>query len=551
MATHHGFPPPVAFGLPAHFADWRPGQIEAILHATESPERMTGLVLPTGFGKSLVYMAAAHMSGSRAVILTSTKALQRQLTLDFNALGATLVQGQSSYVCTALQPGGELVSAFGASGRDTVMVDHGPCHLGAECSLKARGCGYFDAIRQAQQAQIVITNYAWWFTLQHQPQIRLVPDLLILDEAHAAPDALADALGATVGVRDVKEIVRQDLPGAKKRTPHAWREWAEQTSATLVKMLSGAHASSRDTARKIRRAQWLQKSLARVASLDARLLLVSDEPDAVRFDVVWAAPYAEGRLFRSIKRLLFTSATFTAHTAELLGIAPNDIAIYEAGTGFAKERRPVYIVPAVFAGIKVVRIDHRLAPLEEQAWLDHMDQIHAPRGDRKGIVHTVSYQRRDTIMARSKFRDRMVTHGRHDAAEKIARFKDAPAGTILVSPSVTTGYDFPYDQCEYQIIAKIPFPDSRDPVTAARSQIDAKYPAHVAMQELVQEVGRGMRADDDQCETFIVDGHANWFLTKHADLAPRWFRRALIRTTTLPTPPPPLGRSHSHSRAAL
>lgn len=546
---HADFPPPATFGLPAHFAAWRPGQIDAVLHATDAPERMAGLVLPTGFGKSLVYMAAAHLSGSRAVILTSTKALQRQLMNDFAALGATLVQGQSSYICKAMQPGGELVPSFGTP-REAVMVDHGPCHLGADCSLKARGCGYYDAVRQAQHAQITITNYAWWFTLPFQPNIRIVPDLLILDEAHAAPDALADALGATIYARDIRDTLRQDLPGAKKRTSAEWRAWAEIHSAKLTKMLNGASASNGETARKIRRAQWMQKSLHRVAAIDPNLLLVSDESEAVRFDVVWAAPYAERLLFRSIKRVLLTSATFTPHTAELLGVSPGDIGMHEAGLGFPKERRPVYLYPAMFAGIKPVRVDHKMSHAEEKAWLDHNDAIIGARLDRNGLIHSVSYKRRDTMLTYSKYKDRMVTHNRHDAADKIRAFKEGPRGRVLVSPSVTTGYDFPYTECEYMIIAKVPFPDSRDPVTAARTMIDARYPNYLAMQELVQSGGRGMRAEDDQCEVFITDAHANWFLSKNADLAPRWFRRAIQRVDTLPAPPPPLALVHHSSRAA-
>jgi Rad3-related DNA helicase len=137
----------------------------------------------------------------------------------------------------------------------------------------------------------------------------------------------------------------------------------------------------------------------------------------------------------------------------------------------------------------------------------------------------------------------MVTHSRHDTADRIATFRTKP-GAVLVSPSVTTGYDFPFGDCEYQIVCKVPFPDSRDPITAARTLVDPRYPSHLAMQALVQMVGRGMRAPTDQCETFIVDAHAHWFLSKHADLAPKWFRRAVRRLEpgTVPTPPRPLGR---------
>jgi Rad3-related DNA helicase len=105
---------------------------------------------------------------------------------------------------------------------------------------------------------------------------------------------------------------------------------------------------------------------------------------------------------------------------------------------------------------------------------------------------------------------------------------------------VTTGYDFAGKLCEYQIVAKIPFPDRRNPVVAARTDYDKEYPAYVAMQELVQAVGRGMRSADDQCETAIFDSNCSWFMRAYRHLAPEWFLSAYRRVETLPTPPDPL-----------
>lgn len=532
-------PPPVDFGLPEQFQSWRKGQDDAVLHVLESPERFVGMVLPTGAGKSLVYMATAKLLAARAVNLTATKALQRQLFTEYGDDETVLVQGQSAYACRALQAGGELVRDYASlqSSGSQVMVDHGPCHLGVDCSLKLTGCEYFDAVRAAMRADVVITNYAWWFTIVNRPDIRMRPDLLVLDEAHAAPDQLAAALGADVGARDVGEILNQKLPKADGLGGQQWVDWARIESNKLVAMLEGTRPTTRDAARKLRRAQWLQHSLDRLAHIAPKLLLASDTEDGVRFDLVWAAPYAESHLFRGIKKIVLTSATLTTHTTDLLGIVPNDLTMYEGGDGFPRDRRPVYLIPTV-------RVDHKMSPESERLWLVRLDQILRDRGDRKGIVHTVSYRRRDVILSRSEYRERMITHGRYNTADQIRKFKNASrdSGLILVSPAVTTGYDFPYDECEYQIVCKIPFPDSRDPVVNARQQIDSKYAAHVAMQDLVQEVGRGMRAEDDRCETFIIDDHSKWFLSRHADLAPRWFRRAIIRTETVPAPPPRVER---------
>lgn len=541
-------PPPAALGLPEAFNAWRPGQIDAVLHALDAKQRFTGLVLPTGFGKSLVYMAIAHLSGAhddraQTVILTRTKALQRQLMRDFAALdGTILVQGQRAYLCTALEPGGELFMRFAEGGsRRQTFVDAGPCHVGVFCSKKLGGCEYFDTLRDANDAKIIITNYAWWMS-DAARSIR--PTLLVLDEGHEAPDALADALGASIPPQLVQAVLGETMPGSGKLTSEGWSEWARAKAVHLAKLLDGAQPATREAMMKIRRAQSLARLLKRVTTIRPELLLVSDELDAIRFDVVWAAPHAEDELFRRVGRVLLTSATMTRHTADLIGIMEKDLSMYEGGDGFPKDRRPVYISPARMPPFgDPVRVDHRLSPEGEAAWLAHIDKIIDGRRDRKGIIHSVSYRRRDLLLLKSKHHASMMTHGRHDAEAKIADFKAARPGSILVSPAVTTGYDFPYEECEYQIVCKVPFPDRRDPVTNARTIIDARYPNHLAMQTLVQAVGRGMRAADDRCETFVVDGHAIWQLNKHLDLAPRWFRRAVQRLEpgSIPTSPPPLG----------
>src|SRR6266436_2562724 len=91
---------PVQYGLPAQFTDWRPEQWSAVNRIVDSPARFVALCAPTGFGKSLVYMAAAHMSGLRTVVLTSTKGLQDQLGEDFGELSLD-IRGMPNYTCDA------------------------------------------------------------------------------------------------------------------------------------------------------------------------------------------------------------------------------------------------------------------------------------------------------------------------------------------------------------------------------------------------------------------------------------------------------------------
>ena len=107
----------------------------------------------------------------------------------------------------------------------------------------------------------------------------------------------------------------------------------------------------------------------------------------------------------------------------------------------------------------------------------------------------------------------------------------------MVSPSVSTGFDFPGDLCRYQIVGKIPFPDTRSLVLKARQEVDRDFFAYVAAQHLVQMAGRGMRSADDWCETIVIDDNWTWFKAKYKELFPKWFLMGVRRQDGVPPPP--------------
>ena len=81
-------------------------------------------------------MAVATLTEGRAVLLTSTKGLQRQVVTDFEGLGLVDISGQNNYPCEALQPGG--VGFLGLRTRweppRETRCDHGPCHGASRCA---------------------------------------------------------------------------------------------------------------------------------------------------------------------------------------------------------------------------------------------------------------------------------------------------------------------------------------------------------------------------------------------------------------------------------
>jgi Rad3-related DNA helicase len=171
-----------------------------------------------------------------------------------------------------------------------------------------------------------------------------------------------------------------------------------------------------------------------------------------------------------------------------------------------------------------------------RVWMNRIDAIITGRPNWKGIIHTRSYERAQHIYATSRHRGIMIAHGRSNAREVVARFKAAKAPCVLVSPVMEEGYDFPYDECRYQIIVKVPFVDTRSLITQARAASDKGYLNYLTALSLIQMVGRGMRAEDDSCETFIIDDHWDWFrpTADKMGLWPRWFKASFKRHPGVP-----------------
>jgi len=525
-------PPPTAFGLPPTFAQWRQDQVEALSLILDSPTRYVALTMPTGAGKSLCYIAAAVLSGKRTVILTSTKGLQDQLSFDYGDLSVD-VRGQGSYPCLGVAPG-QVLEDFAPHKVDDPaylpMCDEGPCHAGVVCSLKMGGCLYYDHYRKALTSNVVITNYAYWLAQHRYGDGMGKVDLLILDEAHEAEMELAGSL--TI------QLPRYELQLAGVTTPDQnatlsqMRDWALYWGNRVRKQVEsyGIPETSKEV-HQARRRMRVANALDQMRQVTTDGNWIADHTDyAYEFKIVRPSAYRES-LLREAGKVVLTSATLTTETLRHLGIPVQETTMWECPSRFPVANRLTTIIPTV-------RVDTRMTEASETIWLKRMDQIIAPRQERKGILHTISYKRRDLVLSRSDYSELMVTHSNKpgEAAKVVGRFRKQQSPGVLVSPSVMTGWDFPYDQCRYQIITKLPFPDSRSLVLKARAESDERYSAYLTMLALVQAVGRGTRAVDDWCETFIIDDHARWFIPKYKDLAPKWFLEAVRTSLTLPKP---------------
>lgn len=542
---------PIDIGLPEKFVSFRPGQDTTAIDLATSDYRFSKLRAPTGSGKSVTYMSMAMLMGARTLILVGTKGLQSQLIHDFKEIGATDMRGQSNYRCVALD---EHLVGYGRPGSG---CNEGPCHVGVFCNLKDEGgCLYYAAQDEAKAAEIVVSNYAYWMTLgRHQdPYVIGEFDLIIMDEAHTAPEWLAGFCTVSLDRREIKDLLGLDLPPLNEGV-EIWSAWARQAVAAARQEFEdtreGMETSKQATTKRLLRLKEISRDLGELAK--SRHWKASETPQkdarmpglqtdwvgeqtkrGIKFSPVWAHAYAEPYLFRGASRIVLCSATLSESTGKYLGIHPDEYDIHTLGKGFEPSRRPFYYIPTV-------RVDRKMVEGETRMWVGKMDRIIGARGDRKGIIHTRSYARAEEIMARSKHSDRMITHTWQNLRDVVKQFKASPEPLILLSPSLEEGFDFPGDECRFQIIAKVPFLDNRSPVTKARAQSDKGYLNHMTALAVTQMAGRGMRSATDWCETFIVDDHWGWFSKAAQSEFPQWFRNAwrrVRRSASLPDPMP-------------
>ncbi len=504
------------------------------MSAVDSEKRFIGLCLPTGSGKTLIYMITALLTGARVCALTSTKALQDQLLEDFANSGLVDVRGQGNYPCKELIPGGR----FWRSDVDQwrTNCDNGPCHSGYPCSLKVSGCHHFDAHKKALDSRLVSTNYSYWMAVHKYRDGLGKFDLLVLDEAHLAFNELATFLHVDLNKVEIEGLLGSRM--LKTDDQKEWSGWAGSYIGVVDNAIEGLReqqkaAFSSEADQEMRALKRVLNKLKAIHSIKGKWV-IERVGGKVTFDPVWPAPYAEDNLFLGSSKVMLVSATLRKKTCELLGVDLKDLEFLEQPSTFPVERRPLIHVPAI-------QVSFKSTDVELRHWVRRIDDLINDRLDRKGIIPTVSFDRRTFLKQHSLYKDIMLANVTSNTGSVIERFKRAAPPRVLVSPSISTGHNFPDDTCRYIIIVKIPFPDNRSKILQARSKEMEDYIPFLAMQSLVQTCGRGDRSKEDWCEILCVDDNILWFIWKYRDFAPKsGFLDAFRKWDSLTSVPRPL-----------
>ena len=513
-------PSPSDLGLPEKYSSWRPNQFDAVFEINGEDHPYVTQVAPTGFGKSLTYVSAAHLSGDRAVFLTATKGLQTQLLNDFESIGLVDIRGKNAYPCRIENDGS--------------TCDQGACIAGYKCHLKESGCLYFDKQRAAQTADLLSTNYSCWMYGNKYGKGFGDFNLMVCDEAHNLPNLISDFLTITLRTNSmyVAELLMRDYQTA---THKEWAHWAHEVEPQVdhdIDMLKKVviQGGSKAQRAELARLMALKNTIGTLTKIDDNWIIDHTVQDKISFAPIWPRGYGEKVLFLKTPKVLLTSATVNRKTLDMVGIDYDDYSYTEYPHPFPVENRRLIHIPTI-------KLNRFTKASDMKRWLSRIDQIIYPRLDRKGVIHTVSYARKNEVMNYTEYRDHMLTHTTNTVIQTVEDFKAADAPAYLISPSMTTGWDFPDDECRFQIIGKVAWPDTRNKIMDARCKQDPEYAPYIAMQQLVQTCGRSVRSETDWAENFIIDDSIGWFMKHNKKFAPLWFQGAFGRSKNVPPPP--------------
>lgn len=507
---------PADLSLP--FPSWTTGQFDLIAEARLAETKFVLIEAPTGTGKSAVAMAAARLGEAKVHVITGTKQLQDQ----YVRLGPMKVMGRNNFDCII----------------EDVTADQAPCTAGYKCD-EAKGnppaCPYYLQRWRGMRAKEVAFNYAYWLAAMNYVGWSR-PDMVVCDEAHQLEDEVRRF--ATISVRRTHVSRLADLglywPGVTDFD--GWQLWAQGARPKVADEHRDYERNKEwlDSVERKRyaavEAVWQVTSLLTRPDVDSDSWVLQEQPWGMEFLPVWVSGLTEGFVWRHAPKFVLMTATVLDPTmfAAQLGIPAEQVTFIRAPSTFDKGLRPLHYEP-------VGRVKAN-DPASLRMLTREIDRIAERHVGQNGLIHTGSYKIAQFVLANSRWKGRMIGHDTRGRVAALDRFKDT-SGAILVSPSVGTGVDLPYDLCRWQVIAKLPFPDQGDPQVKKRMKEVApgvpnpkgqNWYNWITACNVVQAYGRGMRAEDDSCVTYLLDGNWQWFRHAVGGMLPGWFKEAIV-----------------------
>lgn len=537
--------------IQAHFPlkEARPAQLEAISFVDEHIEKgFNDIVIaaPTGSGKTAIGAAIAFWASHSTLIegaapggyyLVTQKLLQDQIEKDFpkfKKAGASL-KSATEYHCDDKNTS----CALAGKGSNEEGARKSKCS-----AYNTPDCPYSMAKQAFMANSMSVTNYPYFFTEKTFVKKFKKRRVLIADECHTLESQITGFIEINIGPKETSFMRRSEVRLNELTSLELFREWIvndyyERLEWYAQSMETASFGSEGNTKKFEEEAAW---SMALLARLTGSLQSMRSDPDNW---VYWTEKDDEGN-WRAMAKPIDASLYFDSlikEAAEVriylsafpgdkkvfcrsLGLNPKHVAWLDMESDFPVDNR--CIIPICVGSMSRRNVDESLPKVAESVYRIMRSN------DEKGLLHCNSYKLGENLLQALKQKD-PATASRiifpKNAEERDAAFAShaiSTNGSVLLSPSMTEGYDFKEDLAEWQIILKVPYPSLGDKQVVAKKAKDPDWYALKTVMTIVQACGRIVRTPSDVGYTYILDADFHQLLNRYEFLFPKWWMEALI-----------------------
>lgn len=516
--------------------------IEEVEKAFRAGKRIVILEAPVGSGKSAIAMTFARQSQD-CHIITPRKSLQDQYYEDFKD-DLVLMKGRGAYPCTvdASLPtynkvirhikNGMVVSPL--RGEDDCAS--APCRnskaVWESCTENnSKPCPYQVAIEVAQESPVIVHNihsfiFQTNFGLKFEKR-----DLMIIDEAHEIENTIRGFITKKMTVGSVLEA--SDIPDL--RNINEWCDFfledrfvpEESESDRRRKEVDETFSSERDEyVTRVETLRLNHEYYGESFTVRRSESMTGFQVTGTSFEFI---PHSIGNaghryLFDYGDKVLLMSGTIYDKDlyCKCVGINPLDAYFIRIPSTFPVGNRKIYLKPEY-----QVDTSHRMWEDNFDEMIQKIQRILGIFSDAKGLIHAPSYDAMERI-ANALGSDRIVTHDKSNLSSRLQEFYSSREPKVFISPVCQQGVDFKYDRARFQIVTRVPYANTSDPLMAYMVENDFNWYNYQALIVFGQMVGRVNRAEDDFGVTFLMDERFNRFISRNSRRLPRWLQQAFV-----------------------
>ena len=480
--------------------------------------------VPTGGGKSFINVLTAYEEGS-GYITTPLKPLVDQYDRDLSSVFAgmgTIIKGRNNYDC---------IYSIANGNTTENSADGARCQTDSDwkCPYKSE-CYYYKAKYEAIASKVTVTTLAYMLNaivreINNFGDIQIEEDedenqvlkhwnkrkVLVIDEAHGLPDALADFY--SFGTTDKKILF--NLTG---EVTHDLDYIIKYTEDEIERVKD----EEQDEDKRRRRIFRLKTRLQTLENVKNNIddFIYNFTENSATFKP-FSVKNMAASIWKNFDNIVLSSATFLNYDRliEETGL-PNNYAVVSMPSQFPPENSRIYFKNIEKLNYK--NINESIPKLYKS-----IVEILEKHKDEKGIIHNTSYKLQKALYEYDN--DRFFIHeNSKDKAEVMEEWQNSKNG-VLLAVKMEEGIDLKYDKARFQIIVKTPYPDTSDKWIKKHLEVDGwDWYNERALLTLVQACGRVMRANDDYGITYLLDTNSFILIARYRHILQKWFLERIV-----------------------